>query len=60
MSLPIIDKETGACYDGLNINGLNCNQGSESLISYGMALMEISRRIKSITNDGHWLEKSAY
>jgi hypothetical protein len=34
--LSIIDKETGACYDGLNKNGVNYNQGSESLISYGM------------------------
>lgn len=53
----LIDAESGACYDGLNENGINCNQGSESLISYGMALMEISKRIDSITFDGQWLEK---
>lgn len=43
--LSLIDEETGACYDGLNENGLNHNQGSESIISYGIALMEISRLI---------------
>jgi len=38
--LSLIDKETGACYDGLTENGLNLNQGSESIISYGMAAMK--------------------
>lgn len=49
--LSLIDKDTGACYDGLNENGLNYNQGSESLVSYGIAFMEISKyndRIKNI------------
>lgn len=43
--LSLIDKETGACYDGLNENGLNLNQGSESIISYGMAVMQIFKYI---------------
>lgn len=42
-NLSLIDKETGACYDGINENGLNLNQGSESIIAYGMAVMEASR-----------------
>lgn len=41
-NLSLIDKETGACYDGINENGLNLNQGSESIISYGMAVMNVS------------------
>lgn len=41
--LSLLDEETGACYDGLNENGLNYNQGSESIVSYGIAFMEISR-----------------
>lgn len=41
-NLSLIDKETGACYDGINENGLNLNQGSESIISYGMAAIKIS------------------
>ena len=48
--LSLIDDETGACYDGLNENGLNYNQGSESIISYGIAFMEISRKVKIIAN----------
>jgi hypothetical protein len=38
----LLDKETGAVYDGLNEKGLNLNQGSESLVSYGIAFMELS------------------
>lgn len=58
--LSLIDEETGACYDGLNENGLNYNQGSESIISYGLAFMEISKKVKLITMDGHWLEKDSF
>lgn len=39
----LIDKDTGACYDGLNENGLNLNQGSECVVSYGIAYMELSK-----------------
>lgn len=56
-SLSLIDKETGACYDGLNENGLNYNQGSESIISYGIAYMEINKKIMLMTRGGHWSEK---
>ena len=42
IKLPLIDKETGACYDGITENGLNLNQGSESIIAYGMAVMKAS------------------
>lgn len=44
-SLSLIDEETGACYDGLTTTGLNYNQGSESIVSYGISLMEISKLI---------------
>ena len=44
-NLSLIDEECGACYDGLNKTGINYNQGSESLISYGMAFIEISDKI---------------
>jgi len=43
-NLSLIDKQTGACYDGLNENGLNLNQGSESVISYGIAFMEMYKK----------------
>ena len=41
-NLSLIDSETGACCDGITENGLNLNQGSESIISYGMAVMKAS------------------
>lgn len=41
--LSLLDEKTGACYDGLNENGLNLNQGSESVVSYGIAFMEMSK-----------------
>lgn len=55
--LSMMDEDTGACYDGLNENGLNFNQGSESIVSYGIAFMEIRKRIKLITLEGYWLKK---
>jgi hypothetical protein len=37
LKIPLIDPETGACYDGIHKAGLNLNQGSESIISYSIA-----------------------
>jgi len=34
--LSLLDCE-GGCYDGLNPNGLNLNQGAESILSYPMS-----------------------
>lgn len=48
--ISLLDNDTGACYDGLNKDGLNLNQGSESLVSYGIAYMEISSYIKNISD----------
>ncbi|HEY5524982.1 MAG TPA: glycosyltransferase [Clostridium sp.] len=42
-NLSLINDETGACYDGISPKGLNLNQGSESIVSYGMAVMNISK-----------------
>lgn len=39
--LSLIDSETGACYDGLNTEGLNLNQGSECILMYGIAWLEM-------------------
>ena len=39
--LCLIDNQTGACYDGICKNGLNLNQGSESIVSFGMSFMKI-------------------
>lgn len=47
--LSLINEETGACCDGITDKGLNMNQGSESIISYGMAVMKVLE-IKTLMN----------
>jgi len=37
LGVSLNDPQTGACYDGIHANGLNLNQGSESIISYSIA-----------------------
>ena len=37
----LIDEQTGGCYDGIHADGLNLNQGSESIVSYCMAHLAI-------------------
>jgi len=37
----MIDKRSGGCYDGITENGVNMNQGSESLISYVIARLAV-------------------
>lgn len=55
--LSLIDPETGACYDGIKEDGLNLNQGSESIVSLGIALMETERRVRPMT--GHKTRNSS-
>lgn len=37
-ALPVYDPETGGCFDGLTPDGLNRNQGAESVLSYLLAV----------------------
>jgi len=32
-NVPLIDEETGGCYDGITKEGVNLNEGAESMIS---------------------------
>jgi hypothetical protein len=41
--ISLIDSETGGCYDGLTQDGLNLNMGAESLVSYVISYMKITR-----------------
>ncbi len=43
LGLPLADPATGECFDGLMPTGLNLNQGAESVISFHMATIAISR-----------------
>lgn len=42
LGLPLAVSGTGACYDGLQRNGLNLNQGAESTLSYLLAVQEMN------------------
>jgi hypothetical protein len=41
LQTPLIDLQTGACFDGIHRSGLNLNQGSESIISFSIAHLVI-------------------
>jgi hypothetical protein len=36
-NVSLLDPQTGACYDGIHVEGLNLNQGSECIVSYSIA-----------------------
>lgn len=38
----LIDPDTGGCFDGLTPTGVNENQGSESIVGYGIAKLALS------------------
>jgi glycosyltransferase involved in cell wall biosynthesis len=44
--LSLIDSETGGIYDGIEQDGLNLNQGAESIVSFWMAYLAIRKFIK--------------
>ncbi|MDD2542608.1 MAG: hypothetical protein PHH28_16440, partial [Desulfuromonadaceae bacterium] len=37
----LIDPETGGCYDGIMVDGLNRNQGAESIVGYCIASLAL-------------------
>ena len=41
LGLPMIDPDTGGCFDGLTPSGVNTNQGAESLLSWLIAYLTI-------------------
>ena len=47
LQLPVYDLATGGCGDGLNAEGVNANQGAESLLSFLSALLCVSESYAS-------------
>lgn len=45
--LSLLDPETGGCYDGITPDGVNLNQGAESVVSFWMAYMGIKKYLKT-------------
>jgi hypothetical protein len=39
LGVPLVDPETGGCRDGLNLQGVNANQGAESTLAYVLSLL---------------------
>jgi hypothetical protein len=42
-NLSLINNETGGCYDGIEQNGLNLNEGAESVVSFWMAYLSYKK-----------------
>jgi hypothetical protein len=49
---------TGGCYDGLEENYVNLNQGAESTVSYLMARLTVKKYFRSEAPSGHAKEYS--
>lgn len=45
-NISLIDDETGGCYDGIELGGLNHNQGAESVVSLWMAYLAVKQYVK--------------
>ncbi|KKQ50425.1 MAG: Alpha-glycosyltransferase-like protein, Glycosyltransferase family 4 [Candidatus Woesebacteria bacterium GW2011_GWB1_38_5] len=43
LGMPLYDHKNGGCYDGLHPDRINLNQGAESLISYLLARLALSK-----------------
>lgn len=41
----LIDAETGGCYDGIMVDGLNRNQGAESIVGYAIANLALEHAV---------------
>ncbi|MFC5391773.1 hypothetical protein [Bosea vestrisii] len=50
LSTPLVDRETGACRDGLHLDRQNENSGGESVVSYLLSLAEI-RQLSRMSGD---------
>ncbi len=46
----LYDRTTGGCFDGINPEGLNLNQGAESTLSYLLARIEMEKMLASYTS----------
>lgn len=52
LGLPLYDYTTGGCYDGLNPDGVNRNQGAESTLAFILALQAMMRSKQAPAKEG--------
>lgn len=51
LNIPVIDKQTGGCFDGLHPDRVNENQGAESTLAYLMSQLEMKiAQLKNVNN----------
>jgi len=43
----LINAETGGCYDGITVDGLNHNQGAESIVGYCIARLALDKTLST-------------
>lgn len=55
LGLPLYDSDTGGCYDGLEPNAVNQNQGAESTISYLLSYLLLLENAKPAERQLHGL-----
>lgn len=58
LSIPLYDFRTKGCSDGLERNGVNLNQGAESMLSYLLALLSVVESYGPLA-DGHDKQNAA-
>ena len=46
LGIPLYDKSTGGCADGLHSEGINLNQGAESTLAYWISHMVVTSSLK--------------
>ena len=51
LGLPLIDPATGACYDGLQPDGVNQNRGAESTLAFLLARLDLRQVVKAASAD---------
>lgn len=49
----LYDEETGGCFDGLTPEGVNLNQGAESLLVYLLAYLSLYQHFEKIKHEGN-------
>ncbi len=55
----LIDLETGGCHDGIMANGLNRNQGAESIVGYAIAGLALIQYAPEVTDNAGRIETMA-
>jgi glycosyltransferase involved in cell wall biosynthesis len=59
LRMPLIEPATGACYDGLQPDGVNQNQGAESTLAFLLSLLDLRLAEEEVTTSEGAAEESS-